>query len=142
MLTEQLKVMDRRFYQEVWSQGKLDVLDKLMAATFVDHDKPNPTDILEGLEHAKHTIMEYRSAFPDVHFTVEDQIAEGEMVVTRWTARGTHTGEFRGVPPTGKRAMTTGISITRVVSGKFVEGCTIYDALGLLQQLGVVPPQG
>jgi len=142
MLTEQLKVMDRRFYQEVWSQGKLDVLDELMAATFDDHDEPNPTDALEGLEHAKYTIMEYRSAFPDIHFTVEDQIAEGEMVVTRWTARGTHTGEFRGIPPTGKGAMTTGISITRVVSGKFVEGWTIYDVLGLLQQLGVVPPQG
>jgi len=142
MSTEQLKAMDRRFYQEVWDQGKLDVLDELMAANFDDHDEPSPTDALEGLEHAKHTIMEYRSAFPDVQFTVEDQIAEGEMVVTRWTARGTHTGAFRGVPPTGQRAMTTGISITRVVSGKFVEGWTIYDALGLLQQLGVFSPQG
>jgi predicted ester cyclase len=62
------------------------------------------------------------------------------MVVTRWTARGTHKGVFRGIPPTGKHAMTTGISITRVASGRFVEGWTVFDALGLLQQLGVIPP--
>jgi len=141
MSTEQLKAMDRRFFEQVWSQGKLEVLDELMAATFVDHDEnPNATDTLEGLKHAKHTIMEYRSAFPDVHFMVEEQIAEGDMVVTRWTAHGTHKGIFRGIPPTGKQAMTTGISITRVVSGKFIEGWISYDALGLLQQLGVVPP--
>jgi steroid delta-isomerase-like uncharacterized protein len=140
MSTEQLKAMDQRFYQEVWSQGNLDVLDELMAANFDDHDDPNPTDTLEGLEYTKHTIMEYRSAFPDVLFMVEDQIAEGDMVVTRWTAHGTHKGVFRGIPPTGRHAMTTGISITRVASGKFVEGWTIFDTLGLLQQLGVIPP--
>lgn len=140
MSTEQLKAMDRRYYQEVWSAGHLEVLDELMSHDFDDHDDPNPTDTLEGLEHAKHTIMEYRSAFPDVTFIVEDQIAEGDMIVTRWTAHGTHKGVFRGIPPTGKQAMTTGISITRVVSGKFVEGWINYDALGLLQQLGVVPP--
>ena len=111
-----------------------------MSHDFDDHDDPNPTGTLEGLEHAKHTIMEYRSAFPDVTFIVEDQIAEGDMIVTRWTAHGTHKGVFRGIPPTGKQAMTTGISITRVVSGKFVEGRINYDALGLLQQIGVVPP--
>ena len=74
--------------------------------------------------------MEYRSAFPDVLFTVEDQIAEGNMVVTRWTARGTHKGVFRGIPPTGKHAMTTGISVTRVAYGKFVEGWINFDTLG------------
>ena len=140
MSTEQLKAMDRRFYQEVWSAGNLEVLDELMSQDYNDHDDPNPTDTLEGLEHAKHTITEYRSAFPDVTFIVEDQIAEGDMIVTRWTAHGTHKGVFRGIPPTGKQAMTTGISITRVASGKFVEGWINYDALGLLQQLGVVPP--
>ena len=139
MSIEQLKAMDQCFYQEVWSQGNLDVLDELMAANFDDHDDPNPSDTLEGLKHAKHTIMEYRSAFSDVLFSVEDQIAEGDMIVTRWTARGTHKGVFRGIPPTGKHAMTTGISITRVASGKFVEGWTMFDALGLLQQLGVIP---
>lgn len=140
MSTEQLKAMDRRFYQEVWSAGNLEVLDELMSQDYNDHDDPNPTDTLEGLEHAKHTITEYRSAFPDVTFIVEDQIAEGDMIVTRWTAHGTHKGVFRGIPPTGKQAMTTGISISRVVSGKFVERWINYDALGLSQQLGVVPP--
>jgi steroid delta-isomerase-like uncharacterized protein len=139
MSIEQYKAMDRRFYEEVWSGGNLDVLDELMAANFDDHDEPNPAETLEGLEHAKHTITMYRSAFPDVHFTVEDQIAEGDMVVTRWTARGTHTGAFMGIPPTGKQAAVTGMSMTRVASGKFVEGWTIFDELGLLQQLSVIP---
>ena len=70
---------------------------------------------------------------------VEDQIAEGDVVVTRWTARGTHKGVFMVIPLTGEQAMTTGISITRVASGKFVEGWTIFDEFGLLQQLGVIP---
>lgn len=142
MSTEQHKAMDRRFYEEVWSQGNLVALDELMDGNFDDHDDPDPSETLEGLEHVKHTITMYRTAFPDAHFTVEDQIAEGDMVVTRWTARGTHKGAFKGIPPTGKQVITTGISITRVASGKFVEGWTLFDALGLLQQLGVVPLPG
>lgn len=140
MYTEQIKAMDRRFYQEVWSAGNLDVLDKLMVANFVHHDEPNSVESLEGQEHVKHTITMYRTAFPEVQFMVEDQIAEGDVVVTRWTARGTHKGVFMVIPPTGEQAMTTGISITRVDSGKFVEGWIEFDALGLLQQIGVVPP--
>ncbi len=142
MSLEQNKAMDRRFYEEVWSGGNLAALDELMAVNFDDHDEPHPTETLAGLEHAKQTIAMYRVAFPDVHFTVEDQIAERDRVVTRWTAHGTHTGAFRGIPPTGKQAMVTGISISRVADGKFVESWTSFDALGLLQQLGAVPSMG
>jgi len=141
MSTEQHKAMDRRVYEEVWNEGSLDVIDELVAANYIDHD-PNPTSTLEGLEGLKHSITMYRTAFPDVHFTVEDQIAEGDTVVTRWTARGTHQGPLMGIPPTGKQAMVTGISITRVASGKVVESWTNFDALGLLQQLGAVPSMG
>jgi len=139
MSTEQSKAMDRRVYEEVWNGGNLAVIDELVAANYVDHD-PNPTSTLEGLEGLKQSVTMYRTAFPDVHFTIEDQIAGGNTVVTRWTARGTHQGAFMGIPPTGKQAMVTGISIARVADGKFVEGWTNFDALGLLQQLGAVPP--
>ncbi len=81
----------------------------------------------------------YRKAFPDLRLTIDDQIAEGETVVTRWTATGTHEGELMGIPPTGKQATTTGININHVSGGKLVDGWGIFDQLGLLQQIGAVP---
>jgi len=141
MSTEQNKAMDRRVYEEVWNGGNLAVIDELVAANYVDHDQ-EPTSALEGLEGLKQSVTMYRTAFPDVHFTIDDQIAEGDLLVTRWTARGTHQGPLMGIPPTGKQAMVTGISITRVASGKVVEGWTNFDALGLLQQLGAGPSMG
>jgi len=84
----------------------------------------------------------YRTAFPDVHFTIEDQIAEGDRVVTRWTARGTHQGPLVGIPPTSKQVTMSGIAIYRLVDGKIVEQWGVNDMLGLLQQLGVVPILG
>jgi predicted ester cyclase len=78
-------------------------------------------------------------AFPDLNITIEDQIAEGDKVVTRWVGRGTQQGELQGIPPTGKQATTSGIAIDRIVSGKLVETWDQFDALGMMQQLGVVP---
>ena len=81
----------------------------------------------------------YRGALPDLLMTVEDLIAEGDKVVTRWTARGTHQGELMGIPPSGNRVEVTGISVDRIEGGKFVEGWANYDALGMMQQIGAVP---
>jgi predicted ester cyclase len=83
-----------------------------------------------------------RAAFPDIHFMIEDQIAEGDRVVTRWSARATHTGEYQGISPTGKQLSVTGIDIDRIANGKVVECWPHMDELGLLQQLGVVPTPG
>jgi len=141
MSIEENKAMDRRFYEEVWNGGNLAVVDEFVAANYVDHD-PQPTGALEGVEGIKQSVTMYRTAFPDAHFTIEDQIAERDLLVTRWRARGTHQGPLMGIPPTGKPAMVTGISITRWASGKVVEGWTNFDALGLLQQLGAVPSMG
>ncbi|HKF35863.1 MAG TPA: ester cyclase [Ktedonobacteraceae bacterium] len=141
MSIEENKAMDRRFYEEVWNGGNLAVVDEFVAANYVDHD-PQPTGAVEGVEGIKQSVTMYRTAFPDAHFTIEDQIAEGDLLVTRWRARGTHQGPLMGIPPTGKPAMVTGISITRWASGKVVEGWTNFDALGLLQQLGAVPSMG
>jgi predicted ester cyclase len=80
----------------------------------------------------------FRGAFPDLKGTPEDQIAEGDKVVMRWTARGTHQGELQGIPPTGRRVTVTGIVISRAAEGKLVESWEVYDALGMMRQLGLV----
>ncbi len=82
----------------------------------------------------------YRTAFPDIHFTVEDQIAEGDKLVTRFTITGTHKGELMGIPPTGVHITMTGMIFDLNVGGKILEGWANTDALGMLQQLGVIPP--
>ena len=138
MSTEENKALDRRFAEEVWNRGNLAVVDELMSADFDGHDPTMPA----GREGFKQFVLMYRSAFPDIHITIEDQIAEGDKVVSRWTARGTHQGELMGIPPTGKQATVTGINIERFANGKFIEEWSNFDALGLLQQLGVVPIPG
>jgi predicted ester cyclase len=84
-------------------------------------------------------ITVYRNAFPDLHFTIDEQIAEGNTVMTRWTAHGTHNGELAGLPPTGKPAMVVGVNLDRVEHGKIVESWGIFDQFGMMQQLGVIP---
>lgn len=135
-MSDQNKALMRRGIEEVWSQGKFDILDELVASDFVGHMAPVDNHGPEGVKQYFSTL---RAAFPDLHFTIEDQIAEGDRVATRWTARATHKGEFQGVPPTGRQGVVTGITISRVADGKVVEGWTNLDELGLLQQLGVIP---
>jgi steroid delta-isomerase-like uncharacterized protein len=97
---------------------------------------------VRGSEGFKHMVSTYRAGYPDLQFKVEDQLADGDKVVTRWSCEGTHRGELIGIPATGKRTTTSGIDIDRFQDGKVVESWTIWDALGWLQQLGVVPPLG
>ncbi len=95
-----------------------------------------------GPEGAKAVVATYRGAFPDVHFTIEDQIVEGDKVVTRWTGQGTNTGSLFGMPPTGKPATVTGIQIDRIAGDKIAKTWVNFDALGMMQQLGVIPSMG
>src|SRR5258708_8897709 len=138
-MSEQNKALARRAMEEVWNQGKLTVIDELVASNATYHDANVPGGKFTGPEGVKQFVQIYRNAFPDVRITIEDQIAEGDKVVTRWTAVGTHKGELMGIPATGKQATVTGISVGHVVNGKFVEIWTNFDALGMLQQLGVIP---
>ena len=131
MSTEENKALLRRLFEEVWNQGNLAPLHEVLAADFLYHPD------LRGLEAYKQAIRLYLTAFPDLHFTIEDMLAEGDRVVTRWTLRGTHQGPFQDIPPTGKQVTLTGISIFRVANGKGVEVWTDADYLGILQQLGV-----
>jgi steroid delta-isomerase-like uncharacterized protein len=139
MSTEENKANNRRIYEEVWNGGNLAVIDELFAANSVFHD---PATILHGPAGFKAYVTMYRSAFPDTDFTIEDVIAEGDKVVTRWTARGTHKGELQGIPPTGKKVAVTGIVVTHLSNSKLVEGWSNFDALGMLQQLGMIPSMG
>ena len=139
MSTADNKAKARRFFEEVWNQGNLAVVDELVAATFVDHGLFPP---VQGLEALKHYVEMYRTAFPDMHFTIEDLISEGDTVVARYTGTGTHQGTLLGVPPTGKAVIVTGINITCYENGKVVEGWNNFDTLGMLQQIGAIPTPG
>ncbi len=122
----------------IFNSGDLDAADELIAADFVGHDPALP-EPLRGPEGFKMQVAGYRAAFSDLQLTVDQQVAEGDHVVTRWTARGTHDGDLLGLAPTGAVATTTGISINRIVDGKVAEDFTNWDALGLMQQLGAIP---
>jgi steroid delta-isomerase-like uncharacterized protein len=138
-MSEQNKALSRRTFEEVWNQGNLGVIDELVAhdATFYDANVPGGK--FNGPSGMKQFVQIYRGAFPDVRITVNDQVADGDKVSTRWTATGTHKGELMGIAPTNKFATITGIDLERYQDGKVIEGWANYDMLGLLQQLDVVP---
>jgi steroid delta-isomerase-like uncharacterized protein len=126
-----------RFYEEVMSGGNLAFIDEYCSADYVDHDDDLPAPGREGLK--QHVEM-IRRGFPDTQVTVEDIVAEGDKVAVRTTARGTHMGEFMGVPPTGKQITISGMDITRFSEGKIVEHWGLVDAMAMMQQLGLAAP--
>lgn len=138
MSTEENKAIVRRVNDEVWSEGHLDVIDELIADDFVA-TVVGAQEQIRGPQGFREFVGMYRKAFPDLRITVDEQFAEGETVVTRWTATGTNEGELMGMPATGKQATTAGININRISGGKLVEGWGLFDQLGLLQQIGAIP---
>ena len=134
-MSEQNKAQVRRVIEEVYNRGDLAAVDELAASELVIHAASGD---IRGREGAKAYVAALRAGFPDLHLTVEDQVAEGDMVITRWTARGTHRGEFQGLPPSGKSVRVAGTDIDRIVEGRTVECWAHVDELGLMQQLGAV----
>ena len=132
------KTLVRRLFDEVWNKGHQQVADELFAQNYNHHDSSTP-DLGRGPDSEKKRVTLYRNAFPDIRFTVEDLIAEGESVTARWSCHGTHKGELNGIAPTGKQFTISGISVARFTNGKMIEGYVNWDALGMMQQLGVVP---
>ena len=136
MSAEENKALARRSWE---AANNPDTIDEVYAADLVWHE---PDQDIRGYEQAKQFVSTFFTAFPDLNATVEDVIAEGDKVVTRWTIRGTHQGEIEEFgPPTGKQAELQGISIHRIADGKIVEEWNRYDNLSLLQQLGLAPEQ-
>jgi steroid delta-isomerase-like uncharacterized protein len=127
----------RRAVEEPW-RGNVDVIDELVATDYVGYDAAEAEPI-RGPEGVKANIAKYKTGFPDGLVTVDHQIAEGDMVATRWTGRGTQTGEIAGLDPTGKQVTVAGLTISRLEDGKIAEEWTVWDTLGMLIQLGAVP---
>jgi steroid delta-isomerase-like uncharacterized protein len=141
-MSEQNKSAVRRVIEEVWNRGNATVVDDLVANDYIGHAASLAAGGTQGPEGYKQFFADQRRAFSDIHYTVEDLVAEGDRVAVRWTALGTHTGVFQGLPPTGKHGQVTGTSFFRVANGKLVECWTQMDELGMLQQLGVIPTLG
>ena len=137
MSAEENKAIVRRINDEVWNKGNLDVIDELIADDAVISVVGAPQEI-RGPAGFREFVTMYRTAFPDLRITVDEQIGEGDVVVNRWTATGTHEGDLMGIPATGKQATTAGVNINRISGGKLVQGWGLFDQLGLLQQLGAV----
>ncbi len=142
-MSEENKALLRRVTDEVFNQGNLDVVDELFAPNYVLHDPGIPGGELRGTEGFKQQwVSMFRTAFPDLQLSVEDQVAEGDEVVTRYTGRGTHRGELMGIAPTNNEVVVSGIIMSRVSGGRIEEEWNNFDALGMMQQLGVVPQPG
>lgn len=132
------KEIVRRLVNGVWADRNLAIVDELIAPDYVGHDPTQPEPI-RGPEGYRQFVGMYQAAFEDGMVTIDDEIAEGDLVVTRWTGRGTHTGELMGIAPTGKEVTVSGITISRLANGKIAEDWELMDALGMMVQLGAVP---
>jgi len=130
----------RRYNDEVINKGDLDLIDTIFTPDHVDHVSGGPD--IPGPAGLKQFVSMFRRAFPDAQFTVEDRIVDEDRIAVRWTMHGTQQGAFQGIPPTGKAVTVTGIAIHRFAGDQIQESWDCYDALGLLQQLGVIPTQG
>jgi steroid delta-isomerase-like uncharacterized protein len=130
-----------RRYFSVFEQGNIDLLDELLAPDYVNHTPATP-DLPTGPEGVKGVVSMFRSGMPDLKVVIEDMIAEGEKVATRYTLEGTHEGELFGVPPTGQRLSIKSMTVERVVDGKVRDHWRVSDNLEMMQQLGVVPEPG
>ena len=139
-MSDKNKAIVRRLFKEGFNQGNLDLIDELASPDFVDHSAPPGAPTTR--EAWKQGAVGMKAAFPDVHIHIEDEIAEGDRVVSRFTAHGTHQGEFMGIPATGKEIHVNGILIFRLADGKLVERWEQADTMGMMIQLGVVPPPG
>jgi steroid delta-isomerase-like uncharacterized protein len=133
---EKNKANIKRVIEELYSRGDLKVAEQLYAADYIRHDPATP-DVGTGVAAVKQVVNTYRTAFPDLELTTEDLMAEGDKVLARWSARGTHHGDLQGSAPTGKRFEITGLTLMQFADGQIVEEWTNWDALGMLQQLGV-----
>jgi steroid delta-isomerase-like uncharacterized protein len=130
------KQIVRRYMEECWNQGKVNVVSELLASNCRFHDEVFP-HLTSGADNLRRHIESCRSGFPDLKFTIDDTIAERDEVVVHWTASGTHKGPFLGMQPTNKKANVSGTSIYRVENSKIVESWANWNLMSMMQQLGV-----
>jgi steroid delta-isomerase-like uncharacterized protein len=141
-VSEQNKAVVRRWFEEVWNQGREASIDELFPAAGVAHGLGDSEQDVHGPAEFKPFVANIRGALPDTHINIDDILADGDRVAVRVTLQGTHTGNGLGVPPTGRKVSIQGIIIVRLVQGRITEGWNSYDQLGLLRQIGVLPSPG
>ena len=132
------KALVRRYVEEVLNNRNLTLIDELFAPIFTDHDSSMPE--AKGPAGVKRLVAIVHTSFPDLHFTIEDMVAEGDKVVYRYRVRGTHQNDFMGIAATGRQISFTGIHIYRVRNGQLQEEWENWDALGVMRQLGALAP--
>lgn len=130
-----------RLYEEVWNERKLDIVDELISSSHALHD-PNLSGAQTGPESYKQQVVRITTAFPDLHFSIEDIFSEQDKLAVSWMISGTHQAEYEGIPPTDKKIFVHGITIHHIVDGKILDSFVSWDALGLMRQLGHLPPLG
>ncbi|MCB9079463.1 MAG: ester cyclase [Anaerolineaceae bacterium] len=138
MSAEQLKAIVSRWVEGGWNQGQLALVDELYTTDYMIHD-PSTPDFPGGQAAFKQFVADLRTGLPDIQVKIEDIMAEGDKVVWRWRITGTHAGNLKGIPPTGRPVVITGIVLSRFANGKWAEDYVNWDTLGMLQQIGVVP---
>lgn len=139
MSVEENKAIIRRWIEEGWNQGKAELADELYAADFSALDIDEPKKNLRGPEDIKTYLRQMRTAFPDIHFTIDHLFGEDDRVVGAFTIRGTHRGDFAGIAPTGRKVMFQAVDIWRLKDGKIAERCIArIDRLDLMEQLGAI----
>ena len=138
-MSKENKEKIRRVFEEAFGQGKVEVIDEVLHSDFVCYDPNSEAGEVRGAETIKGEVGYFHNAFPDFFWRVEDQVAEGDKVTTRYTLGGTHEGEFFGVPASGRRVEISGINIDRFEGGKLVEEWASYDLLGGMHQMGAIP---
>ena len=137
MSSEENKVLVLGLYEQIWNTGNLALITERVSLDRIDHDPGGPAaGEVAGQQELIDSVQGYRTAFPDLHLEFGPQVADDELVATRWTARGTNLGPLDEMPPTRKTVEVTGIFLERLASGKIVESWVEYDRLGLLRQLG------
>jgi predicted ester cyclase len=137
MSSENSQLVQRAF-DELWNQGRLEIADEIFAAGYINHDPASP-DFGQGSAAEKQMVAHYRSAFPDLRFALALLVESGDFVTARFTAQGTHKNEFLGIAPTNRPVRVEGTAVYLVLGGRIAERWAVWDALGLMQQLGVVP---
>src|SRR5437763_1716126 len=139
MSTDQNKALVRRCIDEVWNRADSGAFDALLSPSIIRHGPPPTEGDIRGLDGFRQLVAMYRAAYPDLIVSIDNQVAEGDQVASRWTARGTHGGELMGMAPTGRSLSIVGVIVDRIEGGKIAEEWASYDALGMLQQLGALP---
>jgi steroid delta-isomerase-like uncharacterized protein len=140
-MSDDNKTIVRQLYEEVWNKRRLELVDEIISPSHALHDA-NLTDSAIGPEAYKRQVTRFVTAFPDLRFSIEDLFGEREKLAVAWTISGTHKGEFMGIPPTNKKVSVDGITLNHIVNGKVMDSYISWDALGMMQQLGVVPVLG